>query len=139
MDLPFIKAPVESFSRKHGASDKRHQVLRVYNAQCAKQDDSVITPVRLVVDPTMPGLNMILAKGTNKLSRIPTLLIRYRCSTHTWNTDISKPCNPLHLNDSAPPFSLFPFQESLEKTVDPDVWVMSRAWKPGWGIDRVSR
>ena len=178
VDLPFIKEPVEFLTKKHGASDNKRQALRVYNAQCAKQenikeqvrkahgelvekgymqelntlpketqdliadapfrhyypwravhkDDSVTTPVRLVVDPTMTGLNEILAKGTNMLSRIPELLIRFRCFTHTWNTDISKLYNQLHLNDSALPFSLFLFHESLEKDVDPDVWVMSRAW-----------
>ena len=127
VDLPFIKEPAEYLSRKHGGSDNKRQALRVYNAQCNKQEnvkeqvrkahqelvdkgymqelstlpwqtqeliasapfrhfypwravykeDSVTTPVRLVVDPTMTGLNKILAKGTNMLSRIPELLIRF--------------------------------------------------------------
>ena len=38
------------------------------------------------------------------------------------------PYNQLHLNDSTLPLSLFPFHESLEKNVDPDVSVKSRAW-----------
>ena len=62
------------------------------------------------------------------LSKIPELLIWFRCFSHTWNTDISKLYNQLHLNDSLLPFSLFIFHESLEKTVDTDIWVMSRAW-----------
>ena len=76
----------------------------------------------------MAGLNEILAKGSNMLSGTPELLIHFRCFTHIWNKDISKLYNRLHLNDSTLPFSLFLFNKSLEKTVDPNVWVMSRAW-----------
>ena len=99
-----------------------------YPWRAVYKDDSVTTPVRIVVHPTMTGLNEILAKGSNMLSQIPELLIRFRCFTHTWNTDISKLYNQLHLNNSALPFSLFLFHESLDKAVDPSIWVMSRAW-----------
>ena len=67
----------------------------------------------------MTGLNKILAKGSNMLSKIPELLIHFRCFPHTWNTDISKLYNQLHLNDSSLPFSLFLFHESLEKASTP--------------------
>ena len=39
VDLPFIKEPAEYLSRKHGGSDNKRQALRVYNAQCNKQEN----------------------------------------------------------------------------------------------------
>ena len=99
-----------------------------YPWRAVYKEDSVTTPVRLVVDPTMTGLNEILAKGVNMLSKIPELLVRFRYHIHTWNTDISKLYNQLHLNQSALPYSLFLFHESLDKKVPPSIWVMSRAW-----------
>ena len=99
-----------------------------YPWRAVYKEDSVTTPVRLVVDPTMTGLNEILAKGTNMLSKIPELLIRFRCFKHTWNTDISKLYNQLHLNDTSLPYSLFLYNKVLDKKTPPIIWVMSRAW-----------
>ena len=99
-----------------------------YPWRAVYKEDSVTTPVRLVVDPTMTGLNEILAKGENMLSKIPELLIRFRCYKHVWNTDISKLYNQLHLNDTSLPFSLFLFHDDLDGSKSPDVWVMTRAW-----------
>ena len=39
VDLPFIKEPAEYLSRKHGGSDNKRQALRVYSAQCNKQEN----------------------------------------------------------------------------------------------------
>jgi hypothetical protein len=99
-----------------------------YPWRAVYKEDSVTTPVRLVVDPTMTGLNEILAKGVNMLSKIPELLVRFRCFKRTWNTDISKLYNQLHLNKSSLAFSLFLFHSNLDQRTPPSVWVMSRAW-----------
>lgn len=99
-----------------------------YPWRAVYKEDSVTTPVRLVVDPTMTGLNEILAKGTNMLSKIPELLINFRTARFAWNTDISKLYNQLHLNLSALPYSLFLFHSELDPKIKPMVWVMVRAW-----------
>jgi hypothetical protein len=99
-----------------------------YPWRAVYKEESVTTPVRLVVDPTMTGLNEILAKGTNMLSKIPEILVRFRCYKYCWNTDISKLYNQLHLNPTSLPYSLFLFHDELDKKVPPDIWVMTRAW-----------
>ena len=99
-----------------------------YPWRAVYKQDSVTTPVRLVVDPTMTGLNVILAKGTNMISKIPELLIRFRQFRFVWMTDISKLYNQLYLNPSALPYSLFLFNDSLDPSVPPNVYVMTRAW-----------
>jgi hypothetical protein len=65
----------------------------------------------------MTGLNEILAKGTNMLSKIPEILVRFRCYKYCWNTDISKLYNQLHLNPTSLPYSLFLFHDELDKKV----------------------
>lgn len=89
---------------------------------------SVSTPVRIVVDPSCTGLNIILAKGQNMLSQIPDILVRLRTHRSAWTTDVSKLYNRLHLQESALPYSLFLYDPSLSDSVDPDTWVMTRAW-----------
>jgi hypothetical protein len=89
---------------------------------------SVSTPVRMVVDPSVTGLNIILAKGVNMLPVIPEILIRLRTRREAWTTDISKLYNRLHLNPSSYPYSLFLFHDSLSDSTTPEVWLMTRAW-----------
>lgn len=108
---------------------------------------SVSTPVRLVVDPSCTGLNLILAKGENMLTRIPDVLIRFRTKQAAWCTDVSKLYNMLYLNDSSLPYSLFLFSEELSPDKKPDVWVMTRAWygvtstgnQSGVGLERLAQ
>ena len=92
------------------------------------EKESVSTPVRLVVDPSRTGLNVILAKGENNMCKIYSILIRNRCQSHIFTTDISKLYNQLHLRDSALPYSLFLFSEELDANNQPDTWVLVRAW-----------
>ena len=61
--------------------------------------DSVSTPVRIVVDPTMTGFNNIIAKGENRIGLIFTMLIRCRCTEFIWSSDISKLYNQLIMGD----------------------------------------
>ena len=43
--------------------------------------DSVTTPVRMVVDPSMTRMNEILAKGENRIGLIFNIMIRCRCQS----------------------------------------------------------
>ena len=54
------------------------------------KEDSISTPIRLVVDPTMTGLNLILPKGENRLGSINQILIGNRADPFSWSSDITK-------------------------------------------------
>ena len=90
--------------------------------------ESASTPLRIVVDPSMSGLNLILAKGENKLKRINDILIRARTKRFIWSSDISKLYNRLHLKPSSYAYQLFLFKNSLSPDDPPDVFVMVVAW-----------
>ena len=90
--------------------------------------DSMTTPVRMVVDPTMTRFNEILAKGENRIGLIFTIMIRCRCMEYIWSSDISKLFNQLILDDKSLPYSLFFYNTALDPEKEPDVWVMVPAW-----------
>ena len=90
--------------------------------------DSLSTPVRMVVDPTMTMFNLLLAKGENRIGLIFNIIISCRCREFVWSSDISKLYNQLRMHLSAYPYSLFLYDESLDPAIDPAVWVMVRAW-----------
>jgi hypothetical protein len=92
------------------------------------KEGSVSTPVRIVVDPSASGLNQILAKGENMLTKIPEVLISFRTHRHAWCSDISKMYNQLKLSDQALPYSLFLYHESLSDSIEPEVYCMQSAW-----------
>ena len=92
------------------------------------KEDSISTPRRIVVDPSCTGLNQILPKGENRIGTIPDIIIRNRTKPIGWASDISKMYNQLRLDKSAYPFSLFLFHESLSSEIEPDTYVMVRAW-----------
>ena len=92
------------------------------------KQDSISTPVGMVVDLTMTSFNLILAKGENRLGYIFDIIVRNRCKQNAWSSDISKLYNPLNLDVSALPYSLFLFYNSVDPNVEPEIWVMTRAW-----------
>ena len=94
------------------------------------KEDSISTPNRLVVDPTMTGLNQILPKGENRLGSINQILIGNRADPYSWSSDITKLYNQLHLDESAYPYSLLLFLYNPEMDIlkPPDVYVMLVAW-----------
>ena len=92
------------------------------------KEDSISTPRRIVVDPSRTGLNQILPKGENKIGTIPDIIIRNRTKPIGWASDISKMYNQLRLDKSAYPFSLFLYHDSLSSDIEPDTYVMVRAW-----------
>ena len=53
------------------------------------KEDSISTPIRLVVDPSMTGLNLILPKGENRLGSINQIFIGNRADPYAWASDIS--------------------------------------------------
>ena len=67
-----------------------------YSWRVVYKEDSQSTPVRLVVDPTMSGLNILLAKGVNNLSKIFDILTLSRNNQFSCVADISKLYNMLH-------------------------------------------
>ena len=76
----------------------------------------------------MSGLNILLAKGENNLGNIFDILTRNRNNQLSWAANISKLYNMLHLDYSALPFSLFLYHSSMDGSIEPDVYVMTRAW-----------
>ena len=102
--------------------------LHYYPWRSVVKAGSLSTPVRLVVDPTMSSLNVILAKGEAKLGSIFDIIIRSRSKLFTWASDISKLYNQLWLDTKSLPYSLFLFHPSLSNSVKPDIYVMTRAW-----------
>jgi len=120
--------PLRSLPPEKQALIETASFRHYYPWRAISKPGSVSTPVRLVVDPSCTGLNIILAKGQNMLARIPDVLVRLRTHRFAWTTDVSKLYNMLHLEDSALPFSLFLYDPALSATADPEVWVMLRAW-----------
>ena len=92
------------------------------------KEDSQSTPVRLEVDPTMRGLNILLAKGENNLGNIFDILTCSRINQFSWAADISKLYNMLHLDYSALPIFLFLHHNSMDGSIEPDFYMMTRAW-----------
>ena len=47
--------------------------------------DSMTTPVRMVLDPTMTSFNKILAKRENNIGSLFTIMIRCKCTEYIWS------------------------------------------------------
>ena len=89
---------------------------------------STSTRCRLVVDASCTGINDCLAKGENNIGTTLGILIRNRCHKHIFCSDISKMYNRMQLDDSALPFCLVLFSDSLDIDTLPDTYVMLVAW-----------
>ena len=92
------------------------------------KEDSPSTPLRMVVDPTMTGLNSCLPKGENNLGKMLDIIIATRITPYAWATDIKKMYNQLHIKPSSMRYQLMLFDSSLGLEKPPQVWVMTRAW-----------
>ena len=91
------------------------------------KEDSISTPVQLVVDPTMSGLNVCMAKGENRIGSLVDILLRNRTLEYAW-TYVTKHYNQLHLERSALPYSLFLYSDELNHAKKPATFVMKVAW-----------
>ena len=62
------------------------------------------------------------------IGKIPEVLTRFRIGKFAWGSDVSKLYNQLFLNPKSLCYSLFLFNDSLDVSIPPTVWVMTRAW-----------
>ena len=92
----------------------------------AKESSS--TPLRIVVDPSMSGLNLILAKGCNNMNRLTDVLLKARTKKFVWSSDISKLYNCLKLKPTSYAYQLFLYKSDLDTETPPDTYVMTVAW-----------
>ena len=92
------------------------------------KEHSISTPVRLVVDPTMSGLNLTLAESENRLGSLIDILLRNRVLEHAWSSDVTKLYNQLHFEKSALPYSLFLYRDALNPNSVPATFIMKVAW-----------
>ena len=93
-----------------------------------EKPESNTTPWRYVVDPSMSGLNVCLAKGQNKMKKIPDILTRARSRKHIWTSDISKLYNRLVLKPTSYRYQLFLYGDELDPDKEPEVYAMIVAW-----------
>ena len=93
-----------------------------------ERTDSESTPVRMVVDPTMTGMNLILPKGENNLGRMNDIIMRARTGEYMWTTDIKKMYNQLKLSPQSLRFQLMLYHDMLDPLIQPEIWVMKTAW-----------
>ena len=111
-----------------------------------QKGDSISTPIRLVVDPTLSGMNLILPKGENRMGQVLDIVIRNRTRRYIWTSDVSKLYNQLHLDPASHPYSLFLYHNTLDPDTEPHVYVMLRAWygvisargQAGFAFDRLA-
>ena len=99
--------------------------------------DSPSTPCRIIVYPTMSGLNLCLPKGENLLAKINEIIIKSQASKYTWATDISKMYNQLALSLSSYRYPLLQIPGSICGSRDLGhgdsmVWDDPN-WESGWG------
>ena len=82
----------------------------------------------LVVDPTMSGLNLTLAKGENWIGSLVDVILRSRVNPYAWSLDVTILYNQLHLEKASLPYSLFLCSDNLDLYRDPAAYVMTYAW-----------
>ena len=71
--VPLESLDPETVSFIMNAPFRHYYLWRVVN-----KEDSISTPIRLVVDPSMSGLNLTLAKGKNRTGSLIDILLRNR-------------------------------------------------------------
>ena len=120
---PLTDLPAETRALIQGAAVKHYFPWR-----SVAKPDSVSTPTRLVVDPSMSLLNLILAKGDPQLSSMFSILLRARSAPCLWSADVKKLYNMLFLEEECLPYSLFLYNPSLDSSEEPQVFVLLRAW-----------
>ena len=85
--------------------------------------DSVSTPARIVIDPTVSSFNDVIAKGNNCLTSLYQLIINWRSNIFAFTSDISKMYNSVQLKPEMYRYSLYLFSESLDPSEDIQIWV----------------
>ena len=120
--------PLDSLDSETVKYIKETPFKHYYLWRVVHKEDSLSTPVRLVVDPTMSGLNCVLAKRDNRICSLLNIILRSRAYPYAWSSDVTKLYNQLHLERSALPYSLFLYSDELDPTQKPATLVMQRTW-----------
>ena len=125
----------KGFMKKVSHLPKEHQDLINNGAfrhympwRTIEKPESKTTPWRYVVDPSMSGLNVCLAKGQNKMKKIPDILTRARTRKYIWTSDISKLYNRLMLKPTSYRYQLFLYGDELDPDKEPEIYAMIVAW-----------
>lgn len=84
--------------------------------------DSVSTPYRIVTDPSVTHMNSVLAKGSNSLSSLYNMLVRFRIYRVGYSFDLSKMYNTLRLTDQMLPYSLYLMSKNLGEGESVEEW-----------------
>ena len=99
-----------------------------YLWRVVNKEDSLLTPVRLVVDPTMSELNLTLAKGENRIGSLVNIILRSQVNPNAWSSVVTNLYNQLHLERAARPYSLFLYSDDPDLSCDSTPYVMTGAW-----------
>ena len=89
--------PLDSLDFKTVQFIKEAPFKHYYLWRVVHKEDSISTPVRLVVDPTMSGLNCVLAKGENRIGSLLDIILRSRANPYAWSSDVTKLYNQVYL------------------------------------------
>ena len=97
--------------------------------RCVWKASSLSTPCRMVFDASArtPGgdsLNNILAKGTNTLSSLFTILLRFRLKLSGFCADVSMAYNGVKIDESHYKYQKYLFKEELKNEAKTDVMVV---------------
>jgi len=92
------------------------------------KEDSLTTPVRVVVDGTCSGINDVLAKGENNIPMLVGIGLRSRLSRHVFTTDIKKMYNSLILVPQHYCYQLVLYNPGLASNCEPEWYMMLRGW-----------
>ena len=87
------------------------------------REESLSTPCRIVVDPTMSGLNNVLCKGINCLNSLYMIVINWRSWIVGFSGDISKMYNTIRLYPSEYPYSLYYWSSTLDPSEEIEIWL----------------
>ena len=85
--------------------------------------ESMSTPARIVVDPTMSGFNDCLCKGVNCLNNLFMIVINWRSWEVGFTADISKMYNSIKLYESEYPYTLYLWSETLDPAEDYEIFL----------------
>jgi len=127
IDAGFI-APMATLPESAQTAIHTSKVRHYFPWRAVSKPDSVSTPTRLVVDPSMSLFNLNVAKGDPQLASMFSILLRSRASPALWSADVKKLYNMLVLTEECLPYSLFLYNPSLDPNSEPQVYVLLRAW-----------
>ena len=93
------------------------------------KESSISTPVRLVFDASSgtPGgesLNNILAKGSNNLGSLLSILLQFRLKRHAFTADVSMAYNGVRLDQAHLCYQKFLWKQGMNELAPLEVWII---------------